>query len=42
MGYFRIILIPVYLWLYFNASGTADYVKAAAVIGISGLTDCFD
>ena len=42
MGYFRIILIPVYLWLYFNASGTADYVKAAAVIGISELTDCFD
>lgn len=42
MGYFRIILIPVYLWFYFNASGTADYVKAAAVIGISGLTDCFD
>lgn len=42
MGYFRIILIPVYLWLYFNADGTADYVKAAAVIGISGLTDCFD
>ena len=24
MGYFRIILIPVYLWLYFNADGTAD------------------
>ena len=42
MGYFRIILIPVYLWLYFNAGGTADYMKAAAVIGISGLTDCFD
>ena len=42
MGYFRIILIPVYLWLYFNASGTADYMKAAAVIGSSGLTDCFD
>ena len=42
MGYFRIILIPVYLWLYFHAQETADYLKAAIVIGISGLTDCFD
>lgn len=42
MGYFRILLIPVYLVLYFRADTRTDYLIAAAVIGISGLTDCFD
>lgn len=42
MGYFRILLIPVYLWLYFHAEGTEGYITAALVIGVSGLTDCFD
>lgn len=42
LGYFRIILIPVYLYLYFKAETEGDYLLAAGVIGISGLTDCFD
>lgn len=42
MGYFRILLIPVYLVLYFRADTPAAYLLAAAVIGVSGLTDCFD
>lgn len=42
LGYFRILLIPVYLLLYFKADTAGDYLVAAAVIGISGLTDCFD
>lgn len=42
MGYFRILLIPVFSWIYVNADGTADYYTAAALVGISGLTDMFD
>lgn len=42
LGYFRILLIPVYLYLYFKAETEGGYLIAAAVIGISGLTDCFD
>lgn len=42
MGYFRIILIPVYLILYYKAHSTSDYYTAAAIIALSGLTDLFD
>ena len=42
MGYFRILLIPVFAWIYLNASSEKDYYLAAAVIGISGLTALFD
>lgn len=42
MGYFRILLIPVFAWLYLKAQTTEQFLAAAAVIGISGLTDLFD
>ena len=42
MGYFRILLIPVFVWVYCTAETTTDYYIAAAVIGLSGLTDLFD
>lgn len=42
MGYFRILLVPVYLYLYAHAKSTADYYIAAAVILVSFLTDFFD
>lgn len=42
MGYFRILLIPLFAWIYLNATSDRDYYIAAAVIGISGLTDLFD
>lgn len=42
MGYFRIILIPVYLIIYYHADNTNDYYMAAAVIGLSAVTDFFD
>ena len=42
LGYIRILLIPLYLILYFRAETTSEYMLAALVIGISGLTDCFD
>ena len=42
MGYFRILLIPVFVVCYLRAETTADYLIAAAVWGISALTDLFD
>ena len=42
MGYFRILLIPVFLYLYYHAETTKEYVTAFAVLAISFLTDLFD
>ena len=42
MGYFRIILIPIFMAVYIGADGRSDYIAAAVILGISGLTDCFD
>lgn len=42
MGYFRIILIPIFMAVYIGADSRADYIVAAVILGISGLTDCFD
>lgn len=42
MGYFRIILVPVYLYLYLRADSTRDYYVAAGVMMLSFLTDFFD
>ncbi len=42
MGYFRILLIPLFVWLYCTAQTTTQIYLAAAVVGISGLTDLFD
>lgn len=42
MGYFRILLIPVFVIVYLHADSPTDYYKAAVIIGISGLTDMLD
>lgn len=42
LSYFRIILIPVYLVVYFRATDARGYFMAALVIALSGLTDMFD
>lgn len=42
MGYFRILLIPVYLYLYLHAESTRDYYMAAAVMMLSFLSDFLD
>ena len=42
MGYFRIILIPVFCYFYITAESDNDYVIAAAIVLISSLTDMFD
>lgn len=38
----RLALIPVYVVIYFNATETADYVLAAAILAVSCLTDMID
>lgn len=42
MGYFRILLITVYLFLYLRADSISDYRMAALVMILSFLTDFFD
>ena len=42
MGYFRILLLPVFLCLYFRAQTSRDYMIALAVLAVSYFTDFFD
>lgn len=42
MGYFRILLIPVFCYLYITAETQREYLYAALVVLISSLTDLFD
>ena len=34
MGYFRLILIPVYLMVYIHADGIRDYAISAGILGL--------
>ena len=42
IGYLRILLIPVFCWLYLTAETRTDYLWAAGVVLFSSLTDLFD
>ena len=42
MGYFRILLIPVFCYLYCTAESARDYYIASGVVLVSSLTDMFD
>lgn len=42
MGYFRILLLPIFLILYTHADTGREYAAAFAVLTISFLTDFFD
>ncbi len=42
LSIFRLALIPVYIAIYLNAVHTADYFLAAAILGVSCLTDMID
>ncbi len=42
LGYFRLFLLPFYLYLYLNAKNDLDYYAAAFVIFLSFLTDLVD
>lgn len=42
MGYFRIALIPVFVWRFLTAQTRFDYYIAAGIVLLSGFTDLFD
>lgn len=42
LGYFRILLVPVFAWIYCTADSSSDYYAAAIVAGVSGITDLLD
>lgn len=42
LSYIRIILIPIFMYIYLNAENIRDYHLAALVIALSGLTDFLD
>jgi cardiolipin synthase (CMP-forming) len=42
LSYIRILLIPVFVYIYITANSTGDYYVAALIILLSGLTDMFD
>lgn len=42
LSLFRLLLIPVYVVLYLNATSTTDYILAAAILTVSCLTDLVD
>lgn len=39
---FRLLLIPVYISIYLNATSTKDYILAASILAVSCLTDMID
>lgn len=42
LGYFRILMIPVFLYLYYNAETSSDYRIAFLVLAVSMSTDLID
>ena len=42
LSYFRILMLPVFLYLYYDAQSTLDYVVAFTLLTISLLTDLVD
>ncbi len=42
LSYFRIILIPLFVWRYVTASTAEEYYASAVIIALSGLTDMLD
>lgn len=42
LGYFRILMIPVFSWIYCTAESEPEYYAAVVLVGISGLTDMLD
>lgn len=42
LSLFRIVLIPVYVWVFLNAKDTSDYYLAAGILAVSCLTDMID
>jgi len=42
LGYFRILLIPFFMYTYMTAESAKDYYISAAIAGVSSLTDFCD
>ena len=42
LGYFRILMIPVFLFLYYRADTNGEYIAAFLVLAVIYLTDFFD
>ena len=42
LSLFRLLLIPVYVIIYLNATSTTDYIISAAILAVSCLTDLVD
>ena len=42
LSLFRLLLIPIYMTIYLNATDTKDYIGAAVILAISCLTDLVD
>lgn len=42
LSLFRLVLIPVYVVIYLNATDTWDYILAGAILAVSCLTDLID
>lgn len=42
MGYFRMVLIPVFCYLFFTAETDRDYLVAAGIVLVSTVTDFLD
>ena len=42
LSLFRLILIPVYVFIYLNADSSMDYFVAATILAVSCLTDLID
>ena len=42
LSFVRILLIPIFVWLYVTAGTSGEYYLAAAVVVASGITDFLD
>ncbi|MFS0673386.1 CDP-alcohol phosphatidyltransferase family protein [Ornithinibacillus sp. 179-J 7C1 HS] len=42
LSYIRLLLIPIFVYIYITSDNSADYYIAAFIILLSGLTDMFD
>lgn len=42
LSYFRFLLIPLFVYWYLTAQTAQQFFRAAAALGVSGLTDLFD
>lgn len=42
LSYIRLIMLPVFLYMYRSATGTSDYVRAFVLLAVAMLTDALD